>query len=188
MNEQEWERLMRQETMEGWASYMQEVGAVVVDVETTGPSSQDEIIDFSIVRAGDGVVLFDSLIKPQEKIKYQAYRIHGISEDDLKDAPCFVDVFEEINDILHLQNAIAYNSPFDERLTNVTCDRYGLARPSANWRCLMKAYKQYMGYARNVSLVQACEDMSVRAGNHRAKTDALAAARVMYRMAQGYGK
>ena len=80
---------------------------------------------------------------------------------------------------------MAYNAAFDKKSLQATIQFWGNDLPESNWQCIMQAYKRYRGYDKPVKLAKACQEMNVRAGTHRAKEDALAAARVLYRMAQG---
>ena len=69
-----------------------------IDIETTGLDfDKDEIISFACVPIVNLKILvrdtFYTLIKPKS-YNYKAMRYHGISKDDLMDAP----VFEEVSD------------------------------------------------------------------------------------------
>ena|SRR5271157_4728177 len=69
-----------------------------IDIETTGLNiDKDEIISFACVPIIDLKILvrdtYYTLIKPKS-YDYQAMRYHGISKDNLRDAP----VFEEVSD------------------------------------------------------------------------------------------
>ncbi len=71
---------------------------IAIDIETTGLDfDKDEIISFACVPIINLKILvrdtFYTLIKPKS-YNYRAMRYHGISEDNLTDAP----VFEEVSD------------------------------------------------------------------------------------------
>lgn len=71
-----------------------------IDVETTGLDfNKDEIISFACVPIVDLRILvkdtFYTLIKPKS-YNYKAMRYHGISKDDLMDAPTFREVSDRI--------------------------------------------------------------------------------------------
>ncbi len=75
-----------------------------IDIETTGLDfDKDEIISFACVPIINLKILvrdtFYTLIKPKS-YHYKAMRYHGISKDDLMDAP----VFEEVSD--RIRNAL----------------------------------------------------------------------------------
>lgn len=94
-----------------------ETDIVVFDVETTGLNpEQDEVLQLSIID-GDGNVLFNSYIKPYFHKKWDdAQQIHGISPEDVKNAPYPHEVVNEVEKIFALANIhIAYNGVFDMR-------------------------------------------------------------------------
>jgi DNA polymerase-3 subunit epsilon len=71
-----------------------------IDIETTGLDlGKDEIISFACVPIINLKILvratFYTLVKPK-KYNYKAMRYHGISKDNLMDAPTFEDVSDRI--------------------------------------------------------------------------------------------
>lgn len=88
---------------------------IVFDTETTGTNPyKDEILSLSIVD-GNGSVLFDSLIKPQERQRWpNATKINGIKPSDVKDKPTIVDFSDEICRIMDSALlVVGYNVGFD---------------------------------------------------------------------------
>lgn len=158
--------------------------ALVIDTETTGSSAEDEVIELAIVRASDGMILFDEQFKPSKPIEYFAQRIHGIRDIDLRNKPRIGEFWDKLNEILDGKTVGAWNSPYDSRLFSQTLDKYALPEPSVEWVCLMTLYKEFKGLPKKPKLDDACEALGVRRGSHRAVTDALAAARVLYKIAK----
>ncbi|HAM51574.1 MAG TPA: hypothetical protein DCP92_13130 [Nitrospiraceae bacterium] len=75
-----------------------------IDIETTGLNlDKDEIISFACVPIINLKILvrdtFYTLIKPKS-YNYQAMRYHGVSKDNLMDAPVFDEVSERILKVL----------------------------------------------------------------------------------------
>lgn len=98
---------------------------IVLDTETTGKKSYDEIIQMSIVDL-DGNVLFNSYFKPKTKISEGATEKHGITRNDLKDSPLWSSKWNEISSILKGKTIIAYNAKFDEMLIRETCTKHNI--------------------------------------------------------------
>lgn len=169
-----------------WAQKAHDEGWLTVDTETTGGSKEDEVIDIGIVVAGTGEVLFDSLLQPMVRVHPRAYEVHGIAERQLITAPRLGDVFEELFNILDGATIIAYNASFDERLMRQTFEKHQLPTPDMTFVCAMHEYKRYTYRPKVTSLTTACAELNAAPGTHRALTDALAANRVVYRMAQSY--
>ncbi len=162
--------------------------AVVIDTESCGGSKNDEIISIGIVRLYDGKILFESLLKPCDDVhfNYYATRVHGITKSSLANAPKLPDVWDKIYPLLHNNEVLAYNSSSDNRMILQTAYKYRLTIPDIKWYCIMKAYKQYTKRSSPTNLTEACSEMKVKAGTHDAIDDALAAARLVYRMEQMY--
>lgn len=89
---------------------------VVFDTETTGldPYGGDEIVSIGICD-GHGNKLFYSLVKPTRKRGWkEAEAIHGISPQDVKDAPKIKQIADEIRShILGDKLVVGYNVEYD---------------------------------------------------------------------------
>ena len=64
----------------------------------------------------NGSVLFDKLIKPTISIPLDATAIHGISNEDVANAPSFADVLPDIQTILKNRKLVIYNANYDMRM------------------------------------------------------------------------
>ncbi len=84
---------------------------VFIQVDTTGLSSHhDRIVRICIVpEIGSSVV---KLVNPGMKIPRESSRIHGITDDDVADAPSISDLREEIKSLLDGKIVVAYNTDF----------------------------------------------------------------------------
>jgi len=87
----------------------------VFDTETTGLGPSAEICEICVMDR-DGTVLVDTLVKPMGPITEGAFNVHGISEAEVKDAPSWRDVAEQIQHISNGNVAVAYNAKFDINL------------------------------------------------------------------------
>jgi DNA polymerase III epsilon subunit-like protein len=156
----------------------------VVDVETTGSSKDDEVIELGIVRACNGEVILDQQFKPSKRVEPIAYSVHGISDAQLAGKPPIRELWHEICPLLDGLTCLAWNSSYDSRLLNQTIWKYDLDEPRIEWVCVMKLYKEFRRLPRVCKLEEACDAMRVQKGDHRGVNDALAAGRVLYRMAE----
>jgi len=98
------------------------------DTETTGLLKSDSndikeqpyIIEFYACKLDDDFNLLDeyeTFIKPPVPITQTITKITGITEDDVKDAPTFLDVYEEIGSFfVGVDEVIAHNLPFDRSM------------------------------------------------------------------------
>jgi DNA polymerase III epsilon subunit-like protein len=127
-----------------WARDLLAAGTfVIVDTETTGLESDDQIIQIGIVDP-TGAVLLDQLIKPTKPITNTAW--HGLTDDSVKDAPGFPAVHEAIRAVLDGKTFVAYNAPYDTRMLNQVCAQHGLA--ALRWAgadCVMEHFAAFYG-------------------------------------------
>lgn len=99
---------------------------VVIDVETTGLDyTREKIIEFAGVKLVDGKIeeTFETLINAKQHIRKSSQAIHGISEDDLKDAPEEEEIYPKIFDFIGDATIVAHNAIFDFSFLNRTSKR-----------------------------------------------------------------
>lgn len=118
---------------------------VILDTETTGLRWDDEIIEIAVLGI-DGAVLLDSRVKPVCKVSEGARQVHGISDEDLVDAPSFWDIYPALRSAVGGKNIVIYNAKFDKgKVWN--CIRLwaleGLG--AAGYTCAMEMYAAYCG-------------------------------------------
>ncbi|HEY61668.1 MAG TPA: 3'-5' exonuclease [Anaerolineae bacterium] len=167
---------------------------IYLDTETTGIGPMDSIIEIAIIDY-DGSVLLDSLVKPVGQISRDAFQVHGISNEMVKDAPSWLSVWEKAKTILANRTVAIYNAEFDVRMMRQTHTVNWISwesPPGTQYVCLMKLYAQYYG-VRNPkygsfkwhSLDTAGRQCGINLPNtHRAKDDTLLARALLIYMAQ----
>ncbi len=99
---------------------------VVVDVETTGLDyTREKIIEFAGVKLVNGKIKdkFETLINPHQHIRKSSQAIHGISEDDLIDAPDEKEIYPKIFEFIGDATLVAHNAIFDFSFLNRTSKR-----------------------------------------------------------------
>ena len=99
----------------------------VVDIETTGFSNRDRIVEVAVVHSdADGTVTgtWSTLVNPDRDIPNS--HVHGISAADVVSAPSFADIAGELAAQLVGRVFVAHNVPFDARLLTAEFDRLGL--------------------------------------------------------------
>lgn len=117
----------------------------ILDTETTG-ARKCEIVEIAIIGV-DGQTLIDTLVKPKKRISPGASAVHGLTEEDLVDAPMFPDIYDQLTDVLRDRSILIYNVQFDVGVLNYCCDFYNLPRLDLEGRseCLMVWYAQWFG-------------------------------------------
>ncbi len=107
----------------------------LIDVETTGrdPSS-DRIVEIGIVKGlrGEVVSRQNWLVHPGIPIPEEARAVHGISDNDVKDAPRFEAIAQEVISALEGCIPAAYNASFDKAFLTNELARTGYTATSAS--------------------------------------------------------
>ena len=91
---------------------------VFLDTETTGLSFKDghKIVEIACIETKDLIVtgkVFHKLINPKRSVPEGAYKIHGFSEDFLKDKETFDQVADEFLSFIKNKTIIIHNASFD---------------------------------------------------------------------------
>jgi DNA polymerase-3 subunit epsilon len=95
-----------------------ELPIVAIDTETTGrdPAS-DRVVEVACVRWERGEITLRKswLINPERPIPKEAFDVHGISDEAVKDAPVFAAVLPELLEAMAGAIPLAYNAEFDRK-------------------------------------------------------------------------
>ena len=96
---------------------------IILDTETTGLSPKDghRIVEIGALEMVNKVLTgkqFHYYINPERSMSSEAYRVHGISEEFLKDKPLFKDVVEDFLEFIKEDSLVIHNAPFDIKFLN----------------------------------------------------------------------
>src|SRR5271170_7811285 len=103
---------------------------IVFDTETTGldPLQGDRLVEIGCIelvnRFPTGKV-FHSYFNPERDMPEQAFKIHGLSSEFLKDKPRFADKADELIAFLGDAPLVAHNAMFDLGFLNAELERAG---------------------------------------------------------------
>jgi DNA polymerase III subunit epsilon len=117
------------EGMIGLAENVLDTPLVFVDVETNGLDClRGRVIEVAAIRveAGKVVKTFRSLIDPEIEVPYYITNLTGITTDDLKGAPTFEQVADELRSVLAGAIFVAHNVRFDHSFLKAEFGRLGL--------------------------------------------------------------
>lgn len=178
-------------------------GFVVLDTETTGldRDRRDEACQIAIVDH-TGAVLLDTLVRPTLPIDPGAAAVHGITDEMVKDAPPFLEVWPLVQAALQDRTLTIYNWQYDVGILHNMLMRAGLfMTPQGDFgyrdgTCAMEQYAAFYGdwnsryhSYRWQKLTAACVQMRVSpvdAPPHSALGDCLRALRVIEKMAEAW--
>ncbi|MFF8029864.1 exonuclease domain-containing protein [Streptomyces sp. NPDC007896] len=83
-----------------------------LDTETTGRDREALIVDLGVQKVS-GDVLVDTLLNSGEPIPVDATDLHGIFDDQVRDAPSLEDVLPQLTTALAGKRILIYNREFD---------------------------------------------------------------------------
>ena len=91
---------------------------VFLDTETTGLSFREghKIVEIACIETKDLIPtgnVFHKLLNPRRSVPDSAYKIHGFSEEFLKDKETFNQVADELLSFVREKKIIIHNAPFD---------------------------------------------------------------------------
>ncbi|OKL44591.1 DNA polymerase III subunit epsilon [Pseudovibrio exalbescens] len=101
------------------------------DTETTGlnPLDGDRLVEIGGVELINFIPtgrVYHVYINPERDMPEEAYRVHGLSEEFLKDKPKFAEVAQEFLDFVGDARLVIHNAPFDMGFINMELGRCGL--------------------------------------------------------------
>jgi exodeoxyribonuclease X len=163
---------------------------VVVDVEGNGQQPPD-LVELAVLPLVAGTIGEPTswLIRPNLPITPFARRIHGISNEQVADAPTFADIKTEVLAVLGKDALVAHNAHVDVGV---------LRRKLGGWECpevfdTLRLARRLLPKLPSYKLGALVEHFSLGEGlpegltPHRATYDALIAARLFVHLAQDHG-
>jgi len=155
---------------------------VAFDVETTGLSAaKHRVIEIGAVkiRAGRIVARQVWLINPNQPIPYATTRVHGLTDEDVSEAPSFTEVYPEFVAFVKGTILVAHNASFDVRFMAHEAHRNALSFPPEpvldNLRLVRKWYPELESHG----LQSVADHLDIKPGRyHRALDDSEALAKI----------
>lgn len=150
---------------------------VVIDTETTGLHCvQNQIVELTAIRFRDWkpVEIFTTLINPGNHIPEDATRIHGITDEMVKDAPKIGEVIKSFDSFLGSDNLLGHNISFDLGFLDMAGSEYSDTKRKYYDTLTLAQYLDL--YVDNNKLTTLCDHYYIRDNStaHRSASDALA--------------
>ena len=103
---------------------------IVLDTETTGfdPKTGDRLIEVGCIEIEDLLPtgrMYHTLVHPERLIPPDAIRVHGITDEKVRDAPKFHEVVGELMAFIGDAPVIAHNAAFDRSFIDHECGLCG---------------------------------------------------------------
>ncbi len=151
------------------------INFIALDFETaTGERNSACELGICIVENGNITETKSWLIKPPSYPYFNPYNVavHGISPEDVKDAPTFAEVWEEVQEILYGNLMIAHNASFDASVLRSCLDHHGFYKPKMNYLCSISLAKKSWKNMRSYGLKNLANAHQISFTHHRAGADA----------------
>lgn len=168
--------------------HLSEVPFLVVDVETTGPSGRDNrITEIACVVVRDGEIIeeFSSLVNPRQHISSDITRVTGITDAMVFSAPETDAVMRRLRPLFSQPYAVfvAHNVAFDWSFVSHSFQRSKLPDVDIPRLCTYKISKRLFPKRAKLNLgaLSSYFDITIK-NRHRAHGDAFATAQVLIRM------
>lgn len=125
---------------------------IILDTETTGldPNTGHRIAEIGCVEVVGALrtgKYFHCYLNPERDMPEEAYRVHGLSNEFLKDKPVFAEKVDEFLEFIGDSNLVIHNAAFDMKFINFELSRLGF-KPIPMERTLdtvMVARKKFPG-------------------------------------------
>lgn len=152
---------------------------VAIDFETAdnGPDSACAI-GLVVVEQMRIVDSHYSLLRPPRR-KFRYSGIHGITWDQVVDAPIFSEYWPKIAKVIRgAEFLAAHNAPFDRNVLRACCEAARISPPRLPFRCTVRLAKETWELP-SAKLALVCEHLGIELDHHHALSDAMACARIV---------
>jgi len=150
-----------------------------IDFETAS-TSPDSACAIGLVVVQDNRIIRreNHLIRPLDR-RFDFTYIHGLTWDDVRDAPSFAELWPTLNAALAgVDFLAAHNAPFDRRVLNSCCQTFRLPEPALSFVCTVKLART-LWRLRPARLPDVCRHLAIPLDHHEAGSDAEACARIV---------
>jgi DNA polymerase-3 subunit epsilon len=163
---------------------------VAIDFETA-MYSRESACSVGLVKFEDGkaVDTFYSLIRPPRLyIRPDFTEIHGLTVDDVKDAPAFADLWDSaIRPFIGGFPLAAHNAPFDMGVLSAALDWYELEIPQLNYFCTCSLARRTWPDLDSHALTALAKNFGIVYNAHNALDDAMTCGKLVFLSAEEYG-
>ncbi|WP_050181682.1 exonuclease domain-containing protein [Domibacillus robiginosus] len=157
-----------------------------LDFETAN-ASRSSVCSIGLAKVVDGKIqkTYYSLVNPNEYFDARNIAVHGIRPEEVKDAPSFSDIFNEVMTFIGDDPIVAHFAQFDINVLRSTAKKHGLSLPNSPYFCscmLAKSVLQLPSYKLNV----VAGHFNFTFNHHNALEDAIACAVVVNGMMKSH--
>lgn len=115
----------------------------ILDTETTGLHGAQPVEIGIIDLLGN--VLLSIYVKPSIPITQGAINVHGITNEAVKDAPSFYDIYPDFLTAINTRKLLIYNASYDLGVLKNACNAWDISYPNFYAECVMLPYAEFVG-------------------------------------------
>lgn len=149
---------------------------VVLDVETTGLDPvEGRIVEIALIRIKEGQIVekLVTLLNPEMGIPCDVSSIHGITDEQIKDAPFFRDIAGKILELINGRTVLVHNADFDIPFLKKELNLCGMKLSGIKVIDTLAIARNYFCFPNNsLSTIAAYYNIDT-SGSHRAEADAI---------------
>ena len=157
---------------------------VAFDTETSGPFAiESEVVELGAVKWRDGKIVdkFSTLLKPSVEMTPENIRIHGITNEMVKDAPKMSERIAAFCEFVNDSVLVAHHAPFDLGFVAIDIEANGLRFPNTLNLCSSLISRALL-HTTNHKLQTLIKELNLVGGEaHRAYDDAYACLQVLFK-------
>ncbi|GAA0595446.1 3'-5' exonuclease [Virgibacillus siamensis] len=160
---------------------------VSIDFETAN-EKRNSPCAIGIVFANENGITdeYYSLINPMMRFSSFNKRIHGITEDDVAEAPTFAELWPKLESHLAGKMAVAHNASFDMSVIRATLDYFNLVYPDMDYLCTANISRSIWPQLYNHKLNTVAARLGITFDHHHALEDARVAAKIFMKAFETY--
>jgi DNA polymerase III subunit epsilon len=157
----------------------------IVDLETTGGmAKRDKVVEIGIVISDGQRVLetFETLVNPERSIPMDVIRIHGITDEMVRDAPKFYEIAKKVIELTEDCVFVAHNVLFDYGFVRSEFEALGFTYTRSTLCTVRLSRKAFTGLP-SYGLSNLSRHFGIHISNrHRALDDAMATGIIFHKI------
>lgn len=153
---------------------------IALDVETAN-SSKSSICSLGLVTVKNGKIINSEeyLIKPKDLyFNLINTRIHGITAEQVRHSPEFVEIWKIIAPKILESLVIAHNTDFDIPAIQGALGQYGITKPTIQHACTLRLCRYFFPKLSSHKLSHIADHLGFQLNHHNALSDAETAAKI----------
>ncbi len=146
-----------------------------LDLETSSINPfTGKIIEIGIIKfkLNSQIKEFSTLINPKLKIPEDVIKIHGITDEMVKDSPYFEDIIDKVSSFLEGIPLVIHNPQFDMAFIQMEYYRSGKKFPFLEAYDTVSLSRKTFNQLNNYKLNTICDYLNITLNHHRALSDA----------------